>query len=205
MKKWFTFFALSLLAVGCSQSKHSGAKSENNKLVGLAYTTWHKDTVWQNVWDKPELGYYKSDNVEVIKQHARWIGDAGVDFIFVDWSNNIDYVPGQTKNAGIFDMIENSATLLFEEYSKMEISPKICIMESGRPQFAIPATGEKHRRLDGVIDLVVMQAGNGAHEAAGPFRQAADVPLAEFHRHCVIAGVFVFAARAAINGAPGRN
>jgi len=155
MKKWFTFFALSLLAVGCSQNKHSGAKSENNKLVGLAYTTWHQDTVWHNVWDKPELGFYKSDNVDVIRQHARWIEDAGVDFIFVDWSNNVDYVPGQTKNAGIFDMIENATTLLFEEYAKMEKSPKISIMAgvTGYPEAV--KDGRLQRKVDQIYNQFI--------------------------------------------------
>ena len=123
--------------------------------MGLAYTTWHQDTVWQNVWDKPELGYYRSDNVEVIGQHAQWIADAGVDFIFVDWSNNVDYVPGQTKNAGMFDMIENSTSLLFEEYAKMKISPKICIMAgvTGFPEAV--EDGRLQRKVDQIYNQYI--------------------------------------------------
>ncbi len=155
MKKWLTYIALCLVAASCTQSKPVEVKSENHKLVGLAYTTWHKDTVWQNVWDKPELGFYKSDNVEVIRQHARWIEDAGVDFIFVDWSNNVDYMPGQTKNAGIFDMIENATTLLFEEYAKMEKSPKICIMAgvTGYPEAV--KDGRLQRKADYIYNQFI--------------------------------------------------
>lgn len=98
-----------------------------DRLVGLAYSTWFQDANWQNVWGTPELGYYRSDDRRVIRQHAEWIADAGVDYVWVDWSNDVLYTPGVTKGRTDFEMIENSVKVMFEEYSQMKKHPKISI------------------------------------------------------------------------------
>ncbi len=33
---------------------------------------------------------YQSSNTTVIRQHADWIVQTGVDFILIDWSNNLN-------------------------------------------------------------------------------------------------------------------
>ena len=38
-------------------------------------------------WAKPALGYYKSDNKEVIRTHMTQLSDAGIDFIIIDNTN----------------------------------------------------------------------------------------------------------------------
>ena len=90
-----------------------------NRLVGIAYTTWHTTTPWAEAWGTPTLGYYKSDDRKVIDQHARWLADAGVDFVWVDWSNNIEYAHDANKPNPTFDMIEGATTTLFEEFAKL--------------------------------------------------------------------------------------
>ena len=99
------------------------------RLVGLAYTTWHRlDATWHSIWSEPALGRYDSDDLAVIRKHAEWIYDAGVDFIWIDWSNDVTYVHPDMKNERPdFYMIENSTYIIFEEYSKMENSPDISI------------------------------------------------------------------------------
>lgn len=97
------------------------------RLVGLAYTTWHRSRAWSGVWGEPELGFYISDDRAVIRQHARWIADAGVDFVWVDWSNDLGFHPGETKGRPDFEMIEGATRAMFEEYSKMPRHPKISI------------------------------------------------------------------------------
>lgn len=106
--------------------------------VGIAYTTWLRDGFWHSdeVWSFPELGKYRSDDRSVIRQHARWLADAGVDFIWIDWSNNLGYdvsmdqVLTDTVRPD-FAMIERATLFIFEEYSKMraegEKTPKISI------------------------------------------------------------------------------
>lgn len=47
---------------------------------------------WGNVtqfhyWAKPQLGYYRSHDKDVIRQHMIWLQEAGVDFIIIDNTN----------------------------------------------------------------------------------------------------------------------
>ncbi len=49
-------------------------------------------------WAKPALGYYRSHDEEVIRQHMTWLAEAGVDFIIIDntnasveWANTDDW------------------------------------------------------------------------------------------------------------------
>ncbi len=107
-----------------------------DRLVGLAYNTAHFDADWHDVWGTPELGFYRSDDRKVIRQHAEWITEAGVDYVYIDWSNDVAYTPGITKNRADFEMIENSTKLVFDEYSKMKKHPKISIFIGcpGTPQ-----------------------------------------------------------------------
>ncbi len=109
----------------------------SERLVGIAYTTWHHRIPWQGVWGEPELGFYKSDDRTVIRQHAQWLADAGVDFIWIDWSNNVNYTPGETPDP-VFDMIEGSVKVLFEEYSALPKHPRISIFlgVTGAPEAA---------------------------------------------------------------------
>ena len=103
----------------------------SERLVGVAYTTWWwKGRDWDNgnTWDIPLLGRYESSDEAVLRQHAIWLRDAGVDFVFVDWSNDIAYNP-ETDRASRQDFrtIEESTTKLFEVWSKIPGAPKICI------------------------------------------------------------------------------
>lgn len=118
------------------------------RLVGIAYTTWFQSAEWLNVWGTPELGYYRSDDRKVIRQHAGWLADAGVDFIWLDWSNNVNYFPGESTPRGGFEMIENSTRVIFEEYANLQHRPKISIFlgVTGAPEAV------KDGRLQGKAD-----------------------------------------------------
>jgi hypothetical protein len=69
-----------------------------SKVVGIAYSPWHPLAVWPNIpdtsnicsWAKPALGYYKTIDTTVIDQHTQWLTDAGIDYVSMDWSNNIN-------------------------------------------------------------------------------------------------------------------
>lgn len=89
------------------------------RMVGVAYTTWHQNTHWNNVWGTPQLGFYASDDRRVIRQHATWLAQAGVDFLWIDWSNNLGYIYDPAKPRPDFDMIEGATFALFDELSKM--------------------------------------------------------------------------------------
>lgn len=102
-----------------------------DRLVGIAYTTWFtKSWNWSgsSTWDIPLLGGYLSDDRDVIRQHAEWLAYAGVDFIFIDWSNNIAYDPETMRTQREdFRMIEESVIDIFEVFAQVEGAPKICI------------------------------------------------------------------------------
>ena len=103
----------------------------SERLVGVAYTTWFRtDSRWGegHTWDMPLLGKYASNNRDVIRQHGIWLRDAGVDFVFVDWSNNINYDPATMRNSRAdFRMIEEATEELFDVWADIDGAPKICI------------------------------------------------------------------------------
>ncbi len=121
----------------------------NERLVGLAYTTWFGSTNWPNVWGTPQLGFYRSDDRAVIRRHAEWISDAGVDFIFVDWSNDVDYTPGQPKHAHL-KPLEDATEVVFDEFAALARRPRIAIMigTAGAPAAAFD--GRLQRKADQV-------------------------------------------------------
>jgi hypothetical protein len=110
------------------------------RLVGIAYSTWFPPVRWDRTWGTPTLGKYRSDDPAVIRQHADWLHGAGVDFIWIDWSNNVDHDPTMAGDEPIFrdgekwlsfrkDIapIETATVKVFDVYSKLEQHPKISI------------------------------------------------------------------------------
>lgn len=131
------------------------------RLVGLAYTTWHQHPdwnlvgqpkhpkrPWKGVWGTPILGFYRSDDTAVIRRHAEWIAGAGVDFIFVDWSNNVNHVPGSRE--GSHEFIERATTRMLEEFAALEQRPRVVIMlgTAGHPEAL--SDGRLQRKADQV-------------------------------------------------------
>lgn len=128
--------------------------------VGLAYTTWFRreNYPWgTRTWDIPLLGPYASDNRDVIRQHGLWLADAGVDFVFVDWSNNIGYVPETMREVREdFRMIEESVIDLFEVWAEIPGAPKIAIFSgpghNGRECFT---NGQCKKKTDQIWDTFI--------------------------------------------------
>jgi len=122
------------------------------RLVGIAYTTWHTDPDSPDRWGTPLLGGYASDDRRVIRQHAAWLADAGVDFVWVDWSNNIKYTYSPAVKNPTFDMIEGATTAIFGEYARMRAegkkTPAISIFAgvTGSPEAA--TDGRLQRKAD---------------------------------------------------------
>lgn len=103
----------------------------SERKVGMAYTTWNRINVrWGEgrSWDIPQTGPYSSDDRNVIRRHGEILRDAGVDFVFVDWSNNTCYDPDTMRNSRAdFRMIEEATDALFEEWSHLEGAPQIAL------------------------------------------------------------------------------
>ena len=119
------------------------------RVVGLAYSTWHTSPTWNNTWGTPELGGYTSTDRAVIRKHAEWLADAGVDFTWIDWSNNVHFDPKLPHRRGVFDTIEESTTASFEEYVKLPRHPRISIfLGTGTPESL--TSGNLQRKADQV-------------------------------------------------------
>ena len=124
----------------------------DQRQVGIAYAMWHVTDHWKNAWGTPTLGDYRSDDRRVIDQHARWLADAGVDFVWVDWSNNIKYTFDPDKPNPTFDMIEGATAAMFDEFAKLRAAgqrtPRISIFAgvTGSPSAA--TDGRLKRKVD---------------------------------------------------------
>lgn len=126
-----------------------------DRAVGIAYTNWHRTTDWHGVWGEPELGYYTSFDREVIRQHAEWLYDAGIDFVWLDWSNNVAYFPGEGGEGSGQETIELSTEIMFEEYAKLDRRPRISIFAgvTGAPEAV--EDGRLQRKADQIYDMYV--------------------------------------------------
>ena len=125
-----------------------------DRVVGIAYTTWHTvSRKWgkgTGTWDIPLDGPYLSDNREVIYKHGILLRDAGVDFVFVDWTNNTNYDPvTMREHRHDFRMIEEATDVLFEVWSQIEGAPKICIFNGpGHQGQASVDSGNHQKKTD---------------------------------------------------------
>ncbi len=130
--------------------------------VGVAYTTWFRaDTKWGEgkTWDVPLVGTYKSDDEAVIYQHGVWLANAGVDFVFVDWSNDVAYDPETMRNSRAdFRMIEEATEKLFQIWATIPGAPKICIFTGPghvQQQQDTIANGVMQKKNDQIYDTFI--------------------------------------------------
>ena len=131
-----------------------------DRLVGIAYSTWlcTKIITWgKNTWDTPLYGNYFSDDREMIAKHAELLRDAGVDFIFIDWTNNTNYDPATMRESlSDFRMIEEATDLVFEIWSTIEGAPKICIFAGpGHAGIENVNNGNHQKKVDQIYQSYV--------------------------------------------------
>lgn len=88
------------------QKRLGGTKldiANSKNLVGIFYTTWHHPNQSkvriisqqssfceggaEYYWGKPALGFYNSNDKNVIRTHMKQLAAAGVDFIIIDYTN----------------------------------------------------------------------------------------------------------------------
>jgi hypothetical protein len=135
--------------------------AKNQHTVGIAYSTWHNSTTWQRAWGTPALGQYESGDSQVIKQHAEWLAEAGVDFIFVDWSNDLPYAPSCNCRPDI-QFIEDATYKVFDIYEQLERHPKIAIMIGFDAASAL-ADGSLQRKADQVYRDFIANSHRAPH------------------------------------------
>ncbi|MGC9175392.1 MAG: hypothetical protein ACP5GO_06055 [Thermoprotei archaeon] len=105
-------------------------------LIGIEYETWFPYPMGWNLREAtPTLGTYNSSDPNVIEQHAEWLSWAGINFIVVDWSNNVwQSSPSSRDNwhNGIAFAIINATSRLLQVYHDMSEEglqhPKVVIL-----------------------------------------------------------------------------
>jgi hypothetical protein len=124
----------------------------------VAYSTTHiadPASTWKNFWGEPHLGYYSSSDPSVIRQHAAWLVDAGVDFIYIDWSNNVDAdIRTGSGNHSLLN-IEKSTLVLFDEFARLQRAPKVAIMIGFARQPGAVTDGRLQRKADQVYQQFI--------------------------------------------------
>jgi hypothetical protein len=126
----------------------------SERKVGITYSTWHNRRPWGKTWGTPTLGQYLSNDLAVIRQHAEWLVSANVDFIYIDWSNDIDTgIPG-SAGQGRQVYLENTTTTLFEQYMRLPAHPQVAIMIGFPGQPSALTDGRLRRKADQVWDTL---------------------------------------------------
>ncbi len=143
-------FAASLFLFGCGKDGEGGEGGEpfkTDKAVGISYSTWFPPLTG-NKWGTPVLGEYNSSDEAVIEQHAKWLSDAGIDFIMIDWTNNMTHEWGVNDNNLYW--IEAATETVYKVFSRVENAPKIVIAGgvNSADQAICFADGTMKRRAD---------------------------------------------------------
>ena len=102
--------------------------------VGIEYEPWFtpRNAGWETAEAIPILGRYDSFNRDVIRQHALWLAEAGVDFLLIDWSNNLwGKQHWSERGPGVNELIRATESLL-DTYAGMRAEgipvPKVVLL-----------------------------------------------------------------------------
>lgn len=125
--------------------------TKEGKYVSILYLTWFNDHVvtgepiydiskilrddpenpqWgpplaKHFWAEPALGYYRSDDVQVMKTHMRQLHDMGVDFIILDTTNNRQSWPPAYARLLAWDPIDLLLETMLEMRKNGEKTPYV--------------------------------------------------------------------------------
>ncbi len=128
--------------------------------VGINYSLWHRSDQWPATgpdagWGTPSLGDYASNNPAVLATHAGWLAAAGVDFIVIDWSNDLGMdirVPGGPVTQRF---IEAATLELFQVWRPLTARPQVALMIGCPGDPAAVSNGALTAKANEVHDLFV--------------------------------------------------
>lgn len=139
----------------------------NERSVGIAYSTWFPPIGWTDIWSTPTLGPYNSSDPAIIRQHGIWLADAGVDFIFIDWSNISETDRSLEGQADIMKggktylrfcpgakAVEEATTAVFDVFAEMKKRPRISIFLGAQPR-ETASDGRLQRKADLVYESYI--------------------------------------------------
>lgn len=90
-------------------------------LVGIEYEPWFTsmNMHWQAAEAIPLLGLYQSQDTAVLRQQALWLDQADVNFLLIDWSNNLWGKTSWSQISPNIQQLVNSTTDLMNTYATM--------------------------------------------------------------------------------------
>lgn len=90
-------------------------------LVGIEYETWFTplNMQWQSAEAVPLLGRYQSSDALVTQQQALWLDRAGVNFILIDWTNNLWGKTSWSQRSANIRQLVDGTTALLNTYARM--------------------------------------------------------------------------------------
>ncbi|MGC8669364.1 MAG: hypothetical protein ACP5VE_14755 [Chthonomonadales bacterium] len=96
--------------------------TDPNHLVGMEWEPWFTplNVRWDTAEAVPVLGNYSSYDRRVIRQHALWMIEAGVDFLLVDWTNNLWGKQHWSERGPYVDELIRGTTAMLDEYALMK-------------------------------------------------------------------------------------
>jgi hypothetical protein len=162
--------AIWALLLLCAEGRAIGGEAK----FGIAYFLWHclaKGSPVYDIserlkgyqplgpvpafhwWAKPAAGYYcLSENDELLKQHAKQLAQAGLDFVFIDFTNH-DKIAYDKVHLEYLDPLDRLLTV----WSQTPEAPKIA------PFIPVTATGDLYRdvarRIEQYPDLLFRYLG----------------------------------------------
>ncbi|EGD81265.1 hypothetical protein PTSG_11301 [Salpingoeca rosetta] len=93
----------------------------SDRITAMQWEPWftlHNDQ-WTLAEAVPTLGYYSSFDANVVMQHAMWMVDIGIDYIMVDWTNNLWNINHWSERGVYAQELINATTFTLETYSAM--------------------------------------------------------------------------------------
>lgn len=96
-------------------------KCDEKKLIGMQWEEWFtpSNCNWSTAPAVPVMGFYSSYNPDVARQHLIWFIESGIDYILVDWSNNIWFSKSwKDIGKGTYEL-DATTTIMMDELVKM--------------------------------------------------------------------------------------
>ncbi len=106
--------------------RHFHIITDPNHLVGMDWETWFGPgyAQWGHQEATPILGEYSSLDPRVLRQQTLWMNDLGINFVQLDWSNNLNG-PWPTPVA---KEMRDATNLVCDLYLTMPQHPKIVLL-----------------------------------------------------------------------------
>lgn len=121
-----------------------------NHLIGAQYCTLFNPYLFTfyNAQAVPLIGYYRSDDPDVIRQHMIWLMESGVDFLVIDWVATAQNLQHWADRSADMNRVIKSTTSLLTTLAAMRDEglavPKVVLL-AGSNGGAMTISGENEK------------------------------------------------------------